>query len=114
MDGFKDSTKMKYMSGGMVDGYAMGGGTKPMMKGNGGSAKMPLAGESVKSGNRMSKMTAAEMRAMEPRTGSKKMPSAGESVKSGNRMSKEGADEARFMGVYKKGGLAAMSKKGKC
>ena len=28
MDGFKDSTKMKYMGGGMVDGYAKGGSAK--------------------------------------------------------------------------------------
>ena len=28
MDGFKNSTKMKCMTGGMVDGYAKGGGVK--------------------------------------------------------------------------------------
>jgi hypothetical protein len=42
-----------------------------------------------------------------------RMPSAGESVASGNRMSKMMAEEARALGL-KKGGLAAMPKKGKC
>ena len=178
MDGFKNTTKMKYMgAGGMVDGYSMGGyakggNAKPMMKGGdakpmmakGGNAKvgakiskvmgefkkgdlhsgskdgpkvksskqamaialseagkgkgkmpmkkneggkigkMPPLGESVKSGNRMSKMTAAEMRAMEERFGNKRRPSPGDSVKSGNRIAKEEADEARHLGVFKKGG----------
>ena len=176
MDGFKNTTKMKYMgAGGMVDGYSMGGhakggNVKPMMKGGdakpmmakGGNAKvgakiskvmgefkkgdlhsgskdgpkvkspkqamaialseagkgkmpmkkneggkigkMPPLGESVKSGNRMSKMTAAEMREMEERFGNKRRPSPGDSVKSGNRIAKEEADEARHFGVFKKGG----------
>ena len=175
MDGFKNTTKMKYMGGGMVDGYSMGGyakggNAKPMMKGGdakpmmakGGNAKvgakiskvmgefkkgdlhsgskdgpkvkspkqamaialseagkgkmpmkkneggkigkMPPLGESVKSGNRMSKMTAAEMREMEARFGNKRRPSPGDSVKSGNRIAKEEADEARHLGVFKKGG----------
>lgn len=178
MDGFKNTTKMKYMgAGGMVDGYSMGGyakggNAKPMMKGGdakpmmakGGNAKvgakiskvmgefkkgdlhsgskdgpkvkspkqamaialseagkgkgkmpmkkneggkigkMPPLGESVKSGNRVSKMTAAEMRAMEERFGNKRRPSPGDSVKSGNRIAKEEADEARHFGVFKKGG----------
>ena len=177
MDGFKNTTKMKYMGGGMVDGYSMGGyakggNAKPMMKGGnakpmmakGGDAKvgakiakvmgefkkgdlhsgskegpkvksskqamaialseagkgkgkmpmkkneggkigkMPPIGESVKSGNRMSKMTAAEMREMEARFGNKRRPSPADSVKSGNRIAKEEADEARHLGVFKKGG----------
>lgn len=178
MDGFKNTTKMKYMgAGGMVDGYSMGGyakggNAKPMMKGGdakpmmakGGNAKvgakiskvmgefkkgdlhsgskdgpkvksskqamaialseagkgkgkmpmkkneggkigkMPPLGESVKSGNRVSKMTAAEMREMEERFGNKRRPSPGDSVKSGNRIAKEEADEARHFGVFKKGG----------
>ena len=178
MDGFKNTTKMKYMgAGGMVDGYSMGGyakggNAKPMMKGGdakpmmakGGNAKvgakiskvmgefkkgdlhsgskdgpkvkspkqamaialseagkgkmpmkkggggdvkvgkMPPLGESVKSGNRVSKMTAAEMREMEERFGNKRRPSPGDSVKSGNRIAKEEADEARHLGVFKKGG----------
>jgi len=46
MDGFKNTTKMKYMGGGMVDGYSMGGyakggNAKPMMKG--GNAKPMMA-----------------------------------------------------------------------
>jgi len=177
MDGFKNTTKMKYMGGGMVDGYSMGGyakggNAKPMMKGGdakpmmakGGNAKvgakiskvmgefkkgdlhsgskdgpkvkspkqamaialseagkgkgkmpmkkneggkigkMPPLGESVKSGNRMSKMTAAEMREMEARFGNKRRPSPADSVRSANRIAKEEADEARHFGVFKKGG----------
>jgi hypothetical protein len=65
---------------------------------------MPPLGESVKSGNRMSKMTAAEMREMEARFGNKRRPSPGDSVKSGNRIAKEEADEARSLSVFKKGG----------
>ena len=77
----------------------------PMKKNEGGKVgKMPPLGESVKSGNRMSKMTAAERLAMEARFGEKKRPSPGDSVKSGNRIAKEEADEARHLGVFKKGG----------
>jgi hypothetical protein len=153
MDGFKDSTKMKYMGGGMVGGYAKGGMAKgeakigkvmgefkkgelhsgskegpkvknpkqavaiamsearkagmkaPMKKNEGGKVgKMPPLGESVKSGNRMSKMTADEMRAMEARFGEKKRPSPADSAKSGNRIAKEEAAEARALGVFKEGG----------
>jgi hypothetical protein len=77
----------------------------PMKKNEGGKVgKMPPLGESVKSGNRMSKMTAAERLAMEARFGEKKRPSPGDSVKSGNRIAKEEADEARHLGVFKEGG----------
>ena len=64
MDGFKDSTKMKYMGGGMVGGYAKGGMKAPMKKGNGGDVKMPSPAESAASGNRMSAQEAREMREM--------------------------------------------------
>jgi len=177
MDGFKNTAKMKYMGGGMVDGYSMGGyakggNAKPMMKGGnakpmmakGGDAKvgakiakvmgefkkgdlhsgskegpkvksskqamaialseagkgkgkmpmkkneggkigkMPPIGESVKSGNRMSKMTAAEMREMEARFGNKRRPSPADSVRSANRIAKEEDDDARSMSVFKHGG----------
>ena len=101
MKGFKDSTKVQYMDAGV-----------------------PPAGESVKSGNRMSKMTAAESRkimgpAPKARVAPKptrdpRMPSIGESAKSAERIRKQEAAADRHMGVYKKGGLAAMPKKGKC
>jgi hypothetical protein len=74
VDGFKDSTKMKYMGGGMVGGYAKGGDVKmpmkkakagmkmPMKKGGGGDVKMPSPAESAASGNRMAEMEAKEER----------------------------------------------------
>jgi hypothetical protein len=187
MDGFKDSTKMKYMGGGMVDGYAKGGDAKvgakiarvmgefkagklhsgskdgakvsspkqamaialseadkgkgkmPMKKADGGSVKRPSMGESLESAKRMAEMEAKEMREMMlrekgmgamaerkmrmmremkkrvPATRREPMlPPIGDSVDSARRMSRMEADEARAMGVFKKGGLAAMSKKGKC
>ena len=186
MKGFKDSTKVRYMDGGMVDGYAKGGSAKgaakigkvmgefkkgelhsgkdgpvvkspaqakaiamsearkagmkaPMKKAAGGDVKMPPIRKSAESGNRMSEMEAREMREMMrrdkgmgamteremrmkremkkrvPATSREPMlPSPGASARSGNRMSEMEAAEARHMGVYKKGGLAAMPKKGKC
>ena len=101
MKGYKDSTKMQYRDAGV-----------------------PSAGDSVASGNRMSKETAGESRkimgpAPKARVAPKpardpRMPSIGDSIASGSRASKMDADEARHMGVYKKGGLAVMPKKGKC
>ena len=81
----------------------------PVKKNEGGKiGKMPPIGESVKSGNRVSKMTAAaKMREMEERFGDKKRPSAADSAKSGNRVSSQEAAEARHMGVYNKGGKVA-------
>ena len=77
----------------------------PMKKNEGGKVgKMPPLGESVKSGNRMSKMTAAERLAMEARFGEKKRPSPADSAKSANRIAKEEAAEARHLGVFKEGG----------
>jgi hypothetical protein len=83
MDGFKNTTKMKYMD---ADGYAMGGYAKggdakpatksaakasnagaksPMKKADGGRVnRMPPIGDSVDSGNRMSKMNAADRAAV--------------------------------------------------
>ena len=190
MDGFKDSTKMKYMGGGMVDGYAKGGDAKagakiakvmgefksgklhsgskdgakvsnpkqamaialseankskmPMKKGGGGRVnRMPPIGDSVDSGNRMSEMEAKEERAMSRRVPgagamseremrqvkksvpvASRMPLIGASVDSGNRMSRmDAADRAAVLrttprakgGVMAKkgGGLAAMPKGGK-
>jgi len=168
MDGFKNTTKMKYMGGGMVDGYSMGGyakggnakpmmakggdakvgvkiakvmgefkkgdlhsgskegpkvksskqamaialseagkgkGKMPMKKNEGGKiGKMPPIGESVKSGNRMSKMTAAEMREMEARFGNKRRPSPADSVRSANRIAKEEDNDSRSLSVFKQGG----------
>ena len=77
----------------------------PMKKNEGGKiGKMPPLGESVKSGNRMSKMTAAEMRALEARFGEKKRPSPADSAKSANRISAQEAAEARHLGVFNEGG----------
>jgi len=131
MDGFKDTTRMTNMDGGSC--YAKGGavkgaaGTKMPMKKEGGGA--------VESGNRMSKMDnedlAAVMRTSKPGAISEsemrrvrrkmetkaprdpRVPLIGDSVGSGNRMSRMEGAEARAMGVFKKGGLAAMPK-GKC
>lgn len=105
----------------------------PVKKAGGGM--MPPIGESVKSGNRMAEMEAKEERFMArraPGMGSKTeremremkkrvpatrrepmLPPVGESVRSGNRISTQEAAEMRAMGL-KKGGLAAMPKKGKC
>ena len=106
--GSKDGPKVKSPKQAMAIALSEAGkGKMPMKKGGGGDVKvgkMPPLGESVKSGNRVSKMTAAEMRAMEERFGNKRRPSPGDSVKSGNRIAKEEADEARHLGVFKKGG----------
>lgn len=186
MKGFKDSTKVRYMDGGMVDGYAKGGSTKgaakigkvmgefkkgelhsgkdgpvvkspaqakaiamsearkagmkaPMKKAAGGDVKMPPMGESAASRKRMSEMEAREERFMArrdkgmgamtegemrmkremkkrvPATSREPMlPPIGESAESAERVRKQEAAADRHMGVYKKGGLAAMPKKGKC
>jgi hypothetical protein len=140
MDGFKDSTKMKYMDGGMVGDAkmpmkkAMGGSVKmPVKKAMGG--KMPSPAESAASGNRMAEMEAREMREMMrrekgmgamteremrmmremkkrvPATRREPMlPPVGESVKSGNRMSAQEGAEMRGMTRRKMGGLATMPK----
>lgn len=77
----------------------------PTYKVGGPVKKMPSPGESVKSGNRMSKQEGDEMRFMEMLEKKKRsMPSAGESVASGNRMAREEGAEMRKMKAYKKGG----------
>jgi hypothetical protein len=188
MDGFKDSTKMKYMGGGMVDGYAKGGDAKvgakiakvmgefksgklhsgskdgakvsspkqamaialseagkskmPVKKGGGGLMERPSAAASAASAKRMENMEEMEakemremmlrekgmgamaerkmrmMREMKKRVPATRrepmLPPMGASVDSARRIAKEEDAEARAMGVFKKGGLAAMSKKGKC
>lgn len=139
MKGFKDSTKVQYMSGGMVGDAKMpmkkacGGSVKmPMKKAAGGGVKMPSPAESAASGNRMAEMEAREMREMmrrAPGVGSvterdkremKKrvpatrrepmLPPVGASVASGNRMSAQEAAEMRGMTRRKHGGLAVMPK----
>ncbi len=134
MDGFKDSTKVKYMCGGMAGApmkKAMGGSVKmPVKKAMGG--KMPSPAESAASGNRMSEMEAKEERMLmrrapgvgsmterEKREMKKRVPATrrepmlppvGASVASGNRMSAQEGAEMREMLRRKKGGLAAMPK----
>ena len=139
MKGFKDSTKVQYMSGGMVGDAKMpmkkacGGSVKmPMKKGGGGDVKMPPPAESAASGNRMAEMEAKEERMLmrrAPGVGSvterdkremKKrvpatrrepmLPPVGASVASGNRMSAQEAAEARGMTRRKMGALAVMPK----
>ena len=181
MDGYKDSTKMKYMGGGMVDGYAKGGSVKgaakvgkvmgefkagklhsgsksgptvtnpkqataiamsearkagakmPMKKAEGGVARnrLPPIGDSVDSGNRMSKMEAKEERAMSRRVPgagamseremrqvkksvpvASRLPLIGASVDSGNRMSRmDAADRAAVLRTTPRAKGGAMEKK---
>jgi len=69
--------------------YKVGGVVKKLM---------PAPGESVKSGNRMSKQEGDEMRFMDMLEKKKRpMPSPGESVKSGNRMAREEGAEMKKM-----------------
>jgi hypothetical protein len=80
-----------------------GGAVKKMASG-GPVKKMPMPGDSVASGNRMSKMEADERRFMDSQKPKKKtMPSIRDSVDSGNRMSRMEGAEMRKM-KYAKGG----------
>jgi hypothetical protein len=112
MDGFKDSTKMKYMGGGMVDGYAKGGSAKAgakIAKVMGEFKKGELhsgskEGPKVKSPKQaiaiaMSEARKAGMKAPMKKGsgGDVKMPSPAESAASGNRMAEMEAKEERFM-----------------
>lgn len=117
--GSKDGPKVTKPAQAKAIAMSEAGMKAPVKKAGGGM--MPPIGESAKSGNRMSEMEAREMREMMKKRGpmAKRMrdprkPLIGDAVGSGNRMSKAEGDEARFMGVYKTGGLATMPKKGKC
>jgi hypothetical protein len=75
----------------------------PTYKVGGAVKKMPMPGDSVASGNRMSKMEADESRFMDMLDKKKKMPSARDAVDSGNRMSKMEGAEMRKMKMAKGG-----------
>ena len=110
MDGFKDSTKMKYMGGGMVDGYAKGGSAKAgakIAKVMGEFKKGDLhsgskEGPKVKNPKQamaiaLSEAGKSKMPMKKGSGGDVKMPSAAESAASGNRMAEMEAKEERFM-----------------
>jgi hypothetical protein len=110
MDGFKDSTKMKYMGGGMVDGYAKGGSAKAgakIAKVMGEFKKGDLhsgskEGPKVKNPKQamaiaLSEAGKSKMPMKKGSGGDVKMPSAAESAASGNRMAEMEAREERFM-----------------
>lgn len=116
MDGFKDSTKMKYMGGGMVDGYAKGGSAKAgakiakvmgeFKKGelHSGSKEGPKV-KSPKQAMAIAMSEAGKAPMKKGGGGDVKMPSPAESAASGNRMSaQEGAEmrEMRMMREMKK------------
>ena len=75
----------------------------PTYKVGGAVKKMPMPGDSVASGNRMSKMEGDESRFMDMLDKKKKMPSARDAVDSGNRMSKMEGAEMRKMKMAKGG-----------
>ena len=110
MDGFKDSTKMKYMGGGMVGGYAKGGmakGEAKIGKVMGEFKKGELhsgskEGPKVKSPKQamaiaLSEAGKSKMPMKKGSGGDVKMPSPAESAASGNRMAEMEAKEERFM-----------------
>ena len=108
MDGFKDSTKMKYMGGGMVDGYAKGGSAKAgakIAKVMGEFKKGDLhsgskEGPKVKNPKQAMAIALSEAGKKPMKKGSGgdvKMPSPAESAASGNRMAEMEAREERFM-----------------
>lgn len=83
MDGFKDSTKMKYMMGGDVKAYKTGGAVKkamggamcsPMKKAHGGTVKMSEGGTYNEKGKRA---TMAEIAAEDRRMTNRKPPVEG-------------------------------------
>ena len=110
MDGFKDSTKMKYMGGGMVDGYAKGGSAKAGAKiakvmgefkrgelhsgsKEGPKVKNPKQAMAIA----LSEAGKSKMPMKKGSGGDVKMPSPAESAASGNRMAEMEAKEERFM-----------------
>ena len=108
MDGFKDSTKMKYMGGGMVDGYAKGGSAKAgakiakvmgeFKKGelHSGSKEGPKV-KSPKQAMAIAMSEAGKAPMKKGGGGDVKMPSPAESAASGNRMAEMEAREMREM-----------------
>jgi hypothetical protein len=123
MDGFKDSTKMKYMGGGMVDGYAKGGSTKAgakIAKVMGEFKKGELhsgskEGPKVKSPKQamaiaLSEAGKSKMPMKKGSGGDVKMPSPAESAASGNRMSEMEAREMREM-MRREKGMGAMTER---
>jgi hypothetical protein len=81
----------------------------PTYKVGGAVKKMPTPGDSVASGNRMSKMEADESRFMDMLDKKKAMPSARNAVDSGNRMSKMEGAEMRKMKMAKGGKVQTAS-----
>ena len=75
----------------------------PTYKVGGPVKKMPMPGDSVASGNRMSKMEADERRFMDMMDKKKKMPSARDAVDSGNRVNRLEGAEMRKMQMAKGG-----------
>jgi hypothetical protein len=75
----------------------------PTYKVGGPVKKTPMPGDSVASGNRMSKMEADERRFMDMMDKKKKMPSARDAVDSGNRVNKLEGAEMRKMQMAKGG-----------
>ena len=125
MDGYKDSTKMKYMGGGMVDGYAKGGDAKAGAKiakvmGEFKSGKLHSGSkDGAKVSNPKQAMAIALSEANKSKMPMKKadggavrnrMPPISDSVASGNRMSELEAKEMREMMLRQKG-TGAMSER---
>lgn len=121
MDGFKDSTKMKYMGGGMVDGYAKGGSAKAgakiakvmgeFKKGelHSGSKEGPKV-KSPKQAMAIAMSEAGKMPMKKAMGGGVKMPSPAESAASGNRMAEMEAREMREM-MRREKGMGAMTER---
>jgi hypothetical protein len=125
MDGFKDSTKMKYMGGGMVGGYAKGGMAKAgakIAKVMGEFKKGELhsgskEGPKVKSPKQamaiaMSEAGKGKMPMKKGNGGDVKMPSPAESAASGNRMSEMEAKEERML-MRRAPGVGSMTEREK-
>jgi len=121
MDGFKDSTKMKYMGGGMVDGYAKGGSAKAgakiakvmgeFKKGelHSGSKEGPKV-KSPKQAMAIAMSEAGKMPMKKGGGGDVRMPSPAESAASGNRMAEMEAREMREM-MRREKGMGAMTER---
>lgn len=121
MDGFKDSTKMKYMGGGMVGGYAKGGSAKAgakiakvmgeFKKGelHSGSKEGPKV-KSPKQAMAIAMSEAGKAPMKKGGGGDVKMPSPAESAASGNRMAEMEAREMREM-MRREKGMGAMTER---